>query len=520
MSRIQVAICVACLLLAAGAVWWKFGQPVEQNPSPPDPPGGPPAKQFIYRSWPLQWSDFVSSRRPRGTGWVHLPAVPEVPRFRSGIDPYQQGFVQPEVCGQCHQEIWDSFQQNAHYRTSSQPTAENILGRFDEPHGKLATRDPHVHFEMQADDQGSYQTVTVQRPGTPFKHRQRFDLVTGSGNHGQTYMYWHGDHLYQLPISYMTELGGWSNSPGRYFDGTADFARAIGDRCLDCHLTFAAKAPASFNQYDRENYMLGVTCVRCHGRGNQHVEYHRKNPAATTARHIQNPGKLSQQRANEVCAQCHSGVGRLLKAAFTYQPGQPLDQYLAIELADDHPRNDDPHSANQLARLKKSRCYTASEKMTCAMCHDPHRQQRGNTALFSQRCASCHQSDQCGLETQHGAWLHDRCVVCHMPSRRDSLVSVPTPRRTVTPLLRDHHIAVWPEASPAGLGKAAEGGPAVAPSASGRCSLYQGDSDAEDVVFGDGVGGADGYRPGARSRYAQRKSAARRDRFSRPFRAG
>jgi hypothetical protein len=38
-------------------------------------------------------------------------------------------------------------------------------------------------------------------------------LVTGSGEKGQTYLYWRGNQLFQLPVSYWTELREWVNSP-------------------------------------------------------------------------------------------------------------------------------------------------------------------------------------------------------------------------------------------------------------------------------------------------------------------
>jgi hypothetical protein len=39
------------------------------------------------------------------------------------------------------------------------------------------------------------------------EHTERFDYVIGSGGKGQTYLYWKGDLLFQLPVSYWTELG-------------------------------------------------------------------------------------------------------------------------------------------------------------------------------------------------------------------------------------------------------------------------------------------------------------------------
>ncbi len=62
---------------------------------------------------------------------------------------------------------------------------------------------------------------------------ERIDIVTGSGIKGQTYLYWKGDQLFQLPVSYWTDLKRWITSPG-YTEGVANFDRPIVPRCLEC----------------------------------------------------------------------------------------------------------------------------------------------------------------------------------------------------------------------------------------------------------------------------------------------
>ena len=74
------------------------------------------------------------------------------------------------------------------------------------------------------------------------KKSQRFDMVIGSGTKGQSFASWNNNHLVQLPITYFTSAGQWSNSPG-YPDKIA-FNRPITSRCLECHATFAEKISA------------------------------------------------------------------------------------------------------------------------------------------------------------------------------------------------------------------------------------------------------------------------------------
>ena len=399
----------------------------------------------VFYSVPNQWADLYLNRAPAGIGWVHLPQPSEGGLFRSNTDAALQGFVRPQVCGECHSEKWQGLQETAHFRTSSEASPQTVLGKFGPTAGRLATRDPALHFEMIASDGGLYQRLVVQKGGQTYEHKARFDIVTGSGNHGQTYLYWQGAELYQLPISYFSESDRWINSPGFYRDGTADFARGITHRCLDCHSTYFAAAPGDEARFDRETYILGVTCVRCHGHGWAHVQYHRTHPADKTPRYIVHPGRLPRDRANEVCAQCHSGGGELLAPAFSYQPGEPLERYLRLDAGADSVQSDDPHAANQLVRLMKSRCYQESESLHCASCHDPHRQERGNLKLFAERCAQCHQRGDCKLSGVTHDQIADHCVECHMPSRRDVEGAMQTTQGDVLPLLRDHYIRIAPE---------------------------------------------------------------------------
>jgi len=401
----------------------------------------------VYYSTPTHWADFYQTRAPEGVGWVHLPQKRDGIRFKSSADPELLGFVRSQVCGECHPDKYHGQRETAHFRTSSAASLDTILGEFGKDTGRLTTRDPHLHFEMLAENNGFYQRVVVEKNGSIYEHAERFDIVVGSGNHGQTYLYWRGNELYQLPIGYFSELGGWVNSPGFYRDGTADFARGIGHRCLDCHATFIAAAPGGDVLYDRDSFVSGVTCVRCHGHGWAHVQYHRTHPNDKAPRYIVHPGELPRDRANEVCAQCHSGVGELLAPAFTYQPGERLDAYLRLDTVPDEMTNDDPHAANQLARLVKSRCYQASGSLTCAMCHNPHRQERGDLKLFAERCAKCHAVGDCRFTGATASQIKDHCVECHMPSRLHVQEAMQTSEGELLPRLRDHYIKVWPDVS-------------------------------------------------------------------------
>ena len=439
-NPMKISATLACLLLAAALLWMVYSDhrsnsvlPVTELPT-------------THRISSEEWGDLAMEGGFPGTGWVLLPEISDGPLFRSAVRPESRGFLPPAVCGECHAANYESFVYTAHAKTSMEPALDTILGSFKPEQNRVQTVDPDFWFTMTQVGNEFFQELHILKDSKKYEHRRPFGLVLGSGNHGQSYLYWEGDRLYQMHVSYLTELDHWVNSPGMYFDGTADFSRPVHGRCLDCHATWFAEARDAINRFDRHNYLLGVTCVRCHGPGHEHVAYHREFPAATEGKRIVNPSALSRERLNELCAQCHS-AGEPTAPAFSYRPGEPLSEYLQLDLSAEDPDNDDPHSANQLARLMQSECYKKEDSMTCTSCHNPHRDQRGHIEEFSKSCLKCHTMEECGESRHLGSSIETKCIDCHMPSRRDSQVLVETGKGKVTALIRDHKIGVWPSVS-------------------------------------------------------------------------
>jgi len=270
---------------------------------------------------------------------------------------------------------------------------------------------------------GSYfQSAVFGRPPDELTRTERIDVVVGSGQRGQSYLYWKGDRLFQLPVSYWTALGEWVNSPG-YADGTADFTRPIDPRCLECHAGYFASIPSGppENRYQKTGFVLGITCERCHGPGRQHVAAEASRSA--NAQHapletspekriadnleIMNPKSLPRDRQVDVCAQCHGGLGEERAPAFSFVPGRSLADYLQLVI----PAADaklDVHG-NQVALLERSRCFQYSSKMSCTTCHDVHAPER-TAAAYSDRCLGCHKPESCGLYPKLGQDIARNCV--------------------------------------------------------------------------------------------------------------
>ena len=356
------------------------------------------------------------------------------------------------ACLSCHQQQGDSYLHTAHHLTSQPPNRASILGSFRDGSNVLMIADPAtaadhpgLYFEMEARNNGYYQTAVVGWPGFLERRSERMDVVVGSGVRGQSYLYWHGEELFELPVSYWSNGGRWINSPG-YKNGTMNFARPVTPRCLECHAT--SIEPRSLdpltNRYQRQSLVLGISCERCHGPGEDHVLLHRSKasaPAAASGEAILNPARFSRDRQVDLCALCHNGIRtEQLAPAFSYLPGTPLDNYLQPNTAEiaAHP---DVHG-NQVGLLKKSRCFLSSPNMTCSTCHDVHQQERP-AAAYSDRCLSCHQVESCGMAKTMGHKIADDCVDCHMPLEPTNAIVSDTAGDVIRPKMRNHWIKVY-----------------------------------------------------------------------------
>jgi predicted CXXCH cytochrome family protein len=270
-------------------------------------------------------------------------------------------------------------------------------------------------------------------------------LVIGSGKFGQTYLYWLGDQLFQLPVSYLSSAGRWVNSPG-FRDGIAKFDRPAAPRCLECQSTFFEHQSGTPNRFAKHNFVLGISCERCHGPGAEHIAFHRQSPNQP-ARHIIVPSDLSRDRQLDICAQCHSGDGTPRQPSFQFRPGLVLSDFIELG-SSEHPGAITVHSNNQLQQLKASKCFQKSDSLTCTTCHDPHRFERGRLELFSKRCLKCHQPHQCGMAAELGDSIRQNCIDCHMKKVRDqgTMFDTATMDDWIPVELRDHRIAVYKDA--------------------------------------------------------------------------
>ena len=274
----------------------------------------------------------------------------------------RDNYVGDATCGSCHKDKGESFSRTAHHLTSRQARADSIAGTFSPGANILKTSNPGLFFRMNAKDGRYYETAMWGISPSTTAETEPIDLVVGSGRKGQTYLFWKGDRLFQLPVSYWVELGHCVNSPG-YTDGWARFDRPVMPRCLECHASYAESVagPQPNNHYKKTGVVLGISCERCHGPGREHFSRHQSG-GDISIEAIVNPAKLPRDRDVEVCAQCHSGMRWPVAAAFSYVPGARLDDFFDRDRSDSN-STIDVHGG-QVALLQRSRCYQSSATMT------------------------------------------------------------------------------------------------------------------------------------------------------------
>jgi hypothetical protein len=346
-------------------------------------------------------------------------------------------YVGDGVCQSCHQGKVETFHRTAHYLTSQPPNQDSILGKFSPDANVLQTSNPDLFFRMDAKGPDFFQSAVEGTPPDSESRTEKFGLVIGSGGKGQTYLYWKGDELFQLPVSYWSEIG-WVNSPG-YRDGVANFDRPIIPRCLECHGTYFEALPPPPNRYSKTNFTLGIDCEKCHGPGRTHVQ-HYKSKTAPSESAILNPAKFSRERQIDLCAWCHAGHGTARLPWFSYVPGEPLNKY--IELPPPDPTAPIDVHGSQVELLTRSRCFESSS-MTCLTCHDVHTPQH-DLAAFSQHCLACHKVESCGVFVKEGQKIANNCIDCHMPKQETNLIVFALKGKKARPEVRNHWIKIYP----------------------------------------------------------------------------
>jgi len=355
-------------------------------------------------------------------------------------------YIGSHTCITCHKEIYDSYIKAApHYKTSAMMDPKKFELVYQNTDSVFYNNDLFVTVHKKTDS--IYQTA-YSRGIVASSHTM--DMVIGSGRKGQTFLFWNDSSLYQLPLSYSFAYNRWINSPG-YPANKAIFNRIIHVKCFECHSSYVEQ---NFNQESKPIFalrqmVLGISCETCHGPGKKHVRHHNENPADKNPSFIINTSNLNRQLQLDACASCHSGIRENIKPAFSFLPGNKLDDFFKPAYHKDSTARLDVHG-NQYGLLTASKCFKQSLVLNCSSCHNVHQKESNNMQVFAQRCMNCHNESNhnfCTLKNTDKQILINKCIDCHMPlqASRQITFNTGTKKEMLYDSIRTHLIGIYKE---------------------------------------------------------------------------
>ncbi len=325
-----------------------------------------------------------------------------------------------EACAGCHAEIYKSYSKTVMANASGVAKDGLIMGEFTH-------KTSGVHYRVYAQDGRAW--MSYERPKEAgFRGQRELLYYIGSGVKGRTYLFSVDGFLFEAPINWYSQEGRWNMAPA--FTGARQVPLnlpAVVD-CVNCHSSGLQEPVAGTDsKYNGRPFVYGgITCERCHGGGDGHL----------------NPAKLSPERRDAICMECHF-EGTVAerqpgKKVEQFQPGERLSDYLHyFLLSGNDPQK--PEALSQFEALSLSACKRKSgDKMWCGSCHDPHAEPAPaeKVAYYRGKCVACHGET---FAAKHHA---DKpgCTGCHMPS----LPSKDVAHTEGT----DHRIGQYPNAEP------------------------------------------------------------------------
>ncbi|HEY4905466.1 MAG TPA: tetratricopeptide repeat protein [Candidatus Sulfotelmatobacter sp.] len=311
------------------------------------------------------------------------------------------GYVGNHACASCHASIYNSYARTPMAHASGD-AIEN-LAPADFVHEKSK-----VHYRIYSE--GNTAWLSFERPGDPAATGKRQLLYAiGSGRRGRSYLFAVDGFVFESPVNWYADGHRWDMAPAYGMAREIPLNLPAYPECLRCH-TSGMQSPinGSQNEYPMPLFTQdGVGCERCHGPGAAHA----KGAA------IVNPMKLTPDRRDSVCMQCHLegsvAIERAGHHASDFRPGDVLDDYIRhyVLSAGQAPGLG---ANSQFEALAQSKCKKKSgDSMSCMSCHDPHSYPSADerASFYRGKCLACH---GVAFGVKHHPDKPD-CTACHMP---------------------------------------------------------------------------------------------------------
>jgi len=342
---------------------------------------------------------------------------------RCGATPERNDYVGNEVCARCHASIYRSYASTPMARASG--LAKNNFIPADFVHSNSG-----IHYRIYKEDDRVW--LSFERPGDPSVRGKRELLYyIGSGQRGMKYLFALDGFLFESPIDWYAKAAIWDMTPNYQNAREMPLNLPAYTSCLRCHVSgMQAPIAGTENKYPLPVFLQnGVGCERCHGPGAAHV----------TGGAIVNPAKLTAERRDAVCMQCHLegkvAIERPGRHAYEFRPGDDLSDYIRYYVLE---ARSELGAVSQVEALAQSICKKKTgDAMSCGSCHDPHftPSAQEKISYYRGKCLSCHGA---AFGSQHHVDQPD-CTRCHMPSSQSADVA----HTQVT----DHRIPRRPDSS-------------------------------------------------------------------------
>lgn len=357
--------------------------------------------------------------------WAPVGAVPQ-----STITEFSKAATSvpgTEECARCHADVSKTYE-NTGMATTSGPASDGLTpGAFEhKPSG--------VHYRAYEQDDKVW--MTFEREGKDaIRGRRELLYFLGSGTKTRTYLFSDQGFLFEAPINWYSPERRWNMTPG--YGEAQEIPMNLPGRqsCLNCH-TSGMQAPltGTENRFSGKPFLHGgITCERCHGTGEGHIEGKET---------IVNPAKLPAEQRDSICMECHfegkAAVEQPGKHLYQFRPGEKLSDYVHyFVLTGNHQQ--EPRELSECEALSLSVCKRNSgDKMWCGSCHDAHAEPTAanKASYYRGKCLACHGE---AFGAKHHADKPD-CVACHMPTlpRQDDAHAQAT----------DHRIMRFPHQAP------------------------------------------------------------------------
>ena len=332
-----------------------------------------------------------------------------------------------ESCRDCHLEIYEAYIKSPTGRSMSILDSTNIIEDFPQKEAIYDTVNNFYYEMFEKDGKYYQQEYRLDNEGKLLHERiVEAQYVIGSGSNLRIYLFDENGMFYQLPLTWFVHKNKWDLSPGYREFFNPRFSRYISEMCFMCHNGYMEKLPDANDRY-KKPYKMGISCEDCHGPGELHVKQclgkkvKLPSPNALT---IVNSPKLSPQRRNDICLQCHyEGKAWALTGDngwFDFRPGKLLEEYRSIYSPATRKKNAF-RVANSGYRMTLSRCYQGSHgNLACDMCHDSHGMNQVDKAKFNrQNCFRCHPIEGLPKKASRFSESREDCIKCHMNQTGD-----------------------------------------------------------------------------------------------------